>query len=1166
MASVPAGSPDEIALDREQRLNQVLAAYLEAIEGGEVPDRQALLAREPDLAGDLAVFFANQDRLARFASSLRAERNQDGTNGERHSLENPGGIVPTILAYPSSSDGQAAEPAADEPFEPGPAETTGQRVRYFGDYELLNAIAEGGMGVVYRARQVSLNRILALKMVRAGRFATAEDLMRFRLEAEAAAHLDHPNIVPIYEVGAHEGHHYFSMKLIGGGNLAQAVASGQWSVASNETCLKAAELIATLARTVHHAHQRGILHRDLKPSNILIDGQGQPHITDFGLAKRVENPEAQGLTSSGSIVGTPSYMAPEQAEGRREVVTTAADIHALGAILYELLTGGPPFRSDSVLETLRLVREREPARLGSINPRIPRDLETIVLKCLEKRPQARYPSAEALAADLDRWLTGRPILARPAGPLERLAKWTRRRPAVAGLALLAGLAAIASALAVRGHLGITRLESAVQTAGQALSSETGKRVIAENKLVEMEEETYFKQLIAAERAWSENDPVRADELLGQCPPRLRGWEWHHLRRRFHSELQTLKGHSGFLCGASFKPDGAQIVCASEPSGFMLWETASDKVVRRIPGHDGTIYGLAFDASGSRMASAEVGGLIRIWDLASGENVSVLRGHTGWVAGVAFSPDGSTLASAGEDETVRIWHLKANSSAEPSEPARVLRGHVGPVFGVAFHPDGGALASAGGDGTVRIWDLSSGSERKARVFQGHRQAVRCVAFHPRGNLLAAAGADRIVRIWDVGSGEERLRFGEFGNRVDGIAFSPSGSQIATACLDRSVKLWDATSGSLLETFPGHAAPVFSVTFSPDGSKLASASQDATIKIWDLRSQPGARLLTLERTADPAAGHVRWIGGLDFRPGSLELATGGSEQTLAIWNLVTERSRLAIQEHDAWGVLTALRYSPDGRLLAAASSDRTLRIRNAATFRDTLFLEDFQEGLASLAFSPDGSILATGGGDPPEVLQLPKGKTEPADGRPRSVRIWDLKSGSPLRSLREHVGSIHALVFSRDGSRLISAGSDRIIRIWDPSNGRLIRNLAGHSGTIYALALDPGGEHLASAGSDGSIRIWDPGEGRLVQTLTGHTNWVQCLSFHPDGTRLASAGADATVRIWDPLGGREVLTLRGHRERVHGVSFSPDGSRLASASADGVVRIWETDALYPRAATE
>lgn len=696
MASLPAYLPGNDS-EREERLHEAIAAYLEAIETGAAPDRDLLLEREPELADELAMFFANQDHLGRLAGPPRARSGEPLCDDGEALLDDRTDIVPEILPYP------VAREAEVDPRR--------RAFRYFGDYELLGVIARGGMGIVYRARQVSLNRVLALKMIRAGRLASPDDLMRFRLEAEAASHLDHPNIVPIYEVGEHQGHHYFSMKLLDGGNL--AVQAERF----RDDPRAAGRLMATVARAVHYAHQRGILHRDLKPANILLSGSPDdppdrlsPVVTDFGLAKRVEAPDAGGLTSSGSILGTPSYMAPEQAEGRRESITTAVDIHALGAILYELSVGKPPFRGDSVLEILRQVREQEPVRPRSIDPRVPRDLETIILKCLEKSPSRRYHSAEALAADLDRWLANMPIQARPATPLERLVKWARLRPAAAAAIALAGCAALATALAIRGLVSTARLQTDIERAGRALNTATHKRLEAESQLVDVEDDTYFKQLSAAELAWQTNDPERADDLLDRCPIRLRGWEWYHLHRRFHSDPQTFKGHSGLLCGVSFKPDGSQLACAAETTGFLLWETASDRIVRRIPAHEATIYGLAFNRAGTRMASAEASGQVQLWDLTTGANLGALRGHEGWISGVAFSGDGAVLASSGQDGTIRLWNLRQTSAAENEQPARILRGHTGPVFGVAFSPDGASLASAGQDGTVRLWDLRGCLER------------------------------------------------------------------------------------------------------------------------------------------------------------------------------------------------------------------------------------------------------------------------------------------------------------------------------------------------------------------------------------------------------------------------------------------------------------------------
>ncbi len=418
--SPPASDPSA----DDARLNEILAAYLEAVDAGREPDRQELLRRHPDFAAELQAFFADHDAFDRLA--------------------------------PPGPRAQPADPVDATTLAPSeqPAPAPGVKVRYFGDYELLEEIARGGMGVVYKARQVSLNRLVALKMILAGQLASADDVKRFHAEAEAAAHLDHPNIVPIHEVGEHEGNHYYAMQFVDGPSLAMHLGGSSWSNRD------AAELVRACAEAVQFAHEGGVIHRDLKPANILLTLSGRsragaeevspvppserrrndwvPRITDFGLAKRVGH--GASLTATGQIVGTPSYMAPEQASSKKDV-GPAADVYALGAILYELLTGRPPFRAATLLDTLLQVVSEEPVPPSHVQPKVPRDLETICLKCLEKRPERRYGSARALADDLGRFLNYEPIHARPVSRTRRFGVWVRKRPwAVVGLALAAILA------------------------------------------------------------------------------------------------------------------------------------------------------------------------------------------------------------------------------------------------------------------------------------------------------------------------------------------------------------------------------------------------------------------------------------------------------------------------------------------------------------------------------------------------------------------------------------------------------------------------------------------------------------------------------------------------------------------------------------------------------
>jgi YD repeat-containing protein len=406
-------------------LDAVIASYVQAVESGQVPNRQELLEAHPDLAEALGVFFADLDRMDRIASPLRLAEGLDATSD-------------------AAAGGHPAPPT----------------IRYFGDYELLEEIAHGGMGIVYKARQASLNRLVALKMVLAGSFASSREVQRFHAEAEAAANLDHPHIVPIYEVGEHEGQQYFSMKFVEGTSLARhSRADARTEVAA----------LLDVARAVHHAHQHGVLHRDLKPSNVLVDPQGTRFVTDFGLAKRLSD-AGGSLTDTGQLLGTPRYMSPEQAAGRKDL-TVAADVYSLGVILYERLTGQTPFPGENVLTLLRQVRESEPPRPSTIRPGLDRDLETVVLKCLDKDPCRRYPSAEALADDLANWLAGRPITARPVGQSERFWRWCKRNPTISGLT-----AAVAASL-FAGIIGSTYF--AVQASRRA-RAEGQERRRAEN--------------------------------------------------------------------------------------------------------------------------------------------------------------------------------------------------------------------------------------------------------------------------------------------------------------------------------------------------------------------------------------------------------------------------------------------------------------------------------------------------------------------------------------------------------------------------------------------------------------------------------------------------------------------------------------------------------------
>ncbi len=1080
----------------EHRIDALCDQFERQLKHGEAPSIESYLQQIPD---------AHRDTLRAELIALKSDYQK--------SLS---GFEVTIDKSPTKTPDQTVASQLAVPVSPT---TVSEKITYFGDYEILNEIARGGMSVVYRARQTSLRRIVALKMILSGELAGQNEIARFQSEAESAANLDHPGIVPIYEIGRHNDHHYFSMAFVDGPSLSEVLREGPME------SRRAAELLRKIADAVSYANDKGVIHRDLKPGNILLDSDGEPHITDFGLAKRLQADKE--LTTTGEVIGTPAYMPPEQARGDLSAIGPASDVYSLGSILYAMLSGRPPHAAQSIVETLRQVIEVEAVNVRSLNPSTPKDLETICAKCLAKEPHKRYESASQLADELSRFLRGEPIHARPVSRVERSWRWAKRRPAVA--ALSAVLLLLASALAIGGPviaLNQTRLkrlaeENESRAKLLAASEREAKLTVVkgQQELATAKDRSdralYARTVSLAMQQWQSGDLTSAEDLLASLPADQRGFEWRYVDSLCHQELEMFLDMNGVAGFVRMTSDGMRVIAGSRGTGdeqkkLYIWEMGRD---RPLEIRDGRAMAASKDGNFIAMVPPDANGSFQVVDALTGKVNQTFDGHDNATLLASFGgPDDSLLATVGRDKSVRLWDIHSGKQRLKIETP--FRNRLHPV---ALSPDGMTIAwRRADDGAIEMRDTIKGNiffEGPAIENMANRESP--IAFSPDGKILAVGGYGE-VNLIAADSGAEIGSL--FGIRAYSLAldYSPDSNRLAVASQDGTLRVFDIARRRLLTSMTGHKIGetygIVAVAFDSSGDRIVSGGYDSRIKVWDAWN-----------------GDRESIGKSSRNESSLPQPSQAADYVTVMPATVEDLS-----------------YSADGRFLLAAGRDRSARIIDPINGQTLREWTDLAGGQAAIDFDSLSNRIVLGGGS---IQQREPGK----------IIALDVTSGDQAWEFTAVRGPISSLRFFNGGRRVaIAVGSQNStlgeILVVDGGTGELIWRNESPLLPLRQLAVSPDEKWIASVGSEVGVMLWDALTGEFIRKI-GDRHYF-AVTFSSDGSQIAVGGVDWSVRHFDSASGKPIWSQSRHSGAVVRVAFADSDKRLVSTSFDGQTHIWDT----------